>query len=79
MVTNELVACNRILVFAQLFLGQSIYNLLERNVRQNIVLMSKKKKKTFWFEIIAFFAFILSEMGVGNINVGYPKVLFEQP
>ena len=78
MVTNELVACNRILVFAQLFLGQSIYNLLERNVRQNIVLMSKKKK-TFWFEIIAFFAFILSEMGVGNINVGYPKVLFEQP
>ena len=65
-------------MFAQLFLGQSIYNLLERNVRQNIVLMSKKIK-TFWFEIIAFFAFILSEMGVGNINVGYPKVLFEQP
>ena len=30
-------------------------------------------------KIIAFFAFILSEMGVGNINVGYPKVLFEQP
>ena len=66
-------------MFAQLFLGQSIYNLLERNVRQNIVLMSKKKKKTFWFEIITFFASILSEMGVGNINVGYPKVLLEQP
>ena len=65
-------------MFAQLFLGQSIYNLLERNARQNTVLMSKKKE-TILVGDHHFFASVLSEMDVGNIFIGYPKVLFEQP
>ena len=55
-----------------------MYNLLERNVRQNTVLMSKKKETILVWDHL-FFASILSEMDVGNINIGYPKVLFEQP